>query len=290
MPSRLKTAQPRISSYFDASQQKLFVRNDFNEILSSNHDTWKLAQSTTVTEFIHFLTTNGKLHRVNLRSTSYSGITRYAWGNVTPNQIALSLRKRSYLTHATAVFLHGLTDQLPKIVYVNAEQSPKPTPSGTLTQAGIDRAFSNHERQSNYIFEYRKTKFVLISGKSTGRLEVDTILGPNSELLDVTKIERTLIDIAVRPIYSGGPYQVLEAYRAAKDRISVNTLVATLKKLAYVYPYHQAIGFYMQRAGYPQNQCDKLKNIGMQFDFYLTHYITDKLHSQEWRLFYPKGF
>jgi len=46
----------------------------------------------------------------------------------------------------------------------------------------------------------------------------------------------------------------------------------------------------MQRAGYAQNQYDKLKGIGMEFDFYLTHHITDKIYSREWRLFYPKGF
>lgn len=203
--------------------------------------------------------------------------------------MALSLKRGAYLSHATVVFLHGLTDLLPKILYVNAEQSAKPSSPGELAQAALDRAFSNTERRSNYIFEYRKTEFVLISGKFTNRLEVGTIRGPNSEILELTKLERTLIDICVRPIYSGGPYQVLEAYRAAKDRVSVNTIVATLKKLGYMYPYHQAIGFYMQRAGYPESQYSKLKQLGLHLDFYLTHHITDKVYDSDWRLYYPKG-
>ena len=94
----------------------------------------------------------------------------------------------------------------------------------------------------------------MISGKNTNRLGVEEIVGPNSERLQVTNLERTLIDIVVRPAYAAGIIEVIKAYRAAKDRMSVNKLLEILKKLDYVYPYHQAIGFLMQQAGYPQEK------------------------------------
>jgi len=215
---------------------------------------------------------------------------RYAWGEVSDFAIAASLRPGAYLSHGSAVFLHGLTQQIPKTIYVNKEQSPKFHSAAPLTQGALELAFSRPQRRSKYSFEVRQSSIVLLSGKNTGRLEVVPLQTPTGETLEVTGIERTLIDITVRPSYAGGIYQILEAYKSAKDRLSVNTLIATLKKLDYMYPYHQAIGFYMERAGYEPSRYERLRDLGLNFDFYLAHDIRDRDYSPLWRLYFPKGF
>jgi len=225
-----------------------------------------------------------------MSSEKYREIVRYTWKKVSPYQLALSIRGSAYLSHGTAVFLRGLTDQIPTTIYVNAEQSPKESGGLPLTQKNIDLALSRQQRTSNYNFTHEGQRFVLISGKNTARLEVANLTGPFGEPLDVTKVERTLIDIAVRPYYSGGIYHVLEAYKKAKDRVSVTTLVATLKKLNYTYPYHQVIGFYMQRAGYEETWYNLLKKMGLTFDFYLTYGMQNREYDSKWRLYFPKGF
>jgi predicted transcriptional regulator of viral defense system len=128
-----------------------------------------------------------------------------------------------------------------------------------------------------------------LHGQRTEGLGVIDREGEDGELFRVTDMERTLIDIVVRPIYSGGATQILEAYRLARNIVSIKKLVTYLKKMNYVYPYHQAIGFYLNKAGvYKESDMKQLRTLGLKYDFYLEHNMDDPGYSKEWRIFFPK--
>jgi hypothetical protein len=261
-------------------------------ILFKRAGEWRLAANTTVDKFAGFLLEATAMRMVSIvpvGETSYRTATRYVWADASPYAVAATLAPQAYLSHGAAVLLHGLSDQLPRTICVSREQSPQSRKADTLTQVGIDKAFLQPERMSNALFTYDDFQFVLLHGKNTGRLEVGTITH-GREQLPVTKLERTLIDITVRPAYAGGVYQVLEAYRRAQPDMSTSILLATLKKLDYVYPYHQAIGFYMQRAGYKPEQYERLRSLGLNNDFYLAHGLREREFDSAWRLHFPKGF
>jgi len=138
------------------------------------------------------------------------------------------------------------------------------------------------------IAKFSQIEAYLLNGKNLNRLEV--IDYPyNDIILPITSMERTLIDIAIRPNYSGGVNEVLNAYQMAKGRFSVNRLVATLKAMKYVYPYHQVIGFYLERAGYKKELIRLLEKIPIDYKFYLTYQIKNKDYSKKWNLYFPKG-
>jgi hypothetical protein len=103
----------------------------------------------------------------------------------------------------------------------------------------------------------------------------------------LTDVERTLIDIAVRPSYAGGAKNVARAYRNAKARLSVPRLAKMLEQLEYVYPYHQAIGFYLQTAGQPSSTLQPLRDFGLKFDFYLEHGTKHSQFDPTWRIHFP---
>jgi hypothetical protein len=283
-------AAPVIFEAFHALRMRAFKESDLAAILMRNRGTWNIPEYVTVDRFITFLLEEGELQRAELKASAGRDLLRFTWGAASPLSVAVSIRPDAYLSHGTAVYVHDLTQQLPRTIYVNKEQSYKPKSTFPLTQQTLDRAFSRPQRRSALSYSYGEWSFVLISGKNTNRLEVSPTPISNTEEVDVTRIERTLIDIAVRPAYAGGMFHVLEAYRIAKDRMSVSTLIATLKRLDYVYPYHQAIGFYMARAGYEPSRYERLLSLGTDFDFYLGYDIKQKQYDAKWRVFYPQGF
>jgi predicted transcriptional regulator of viral defense system len=288
--SRLQIAKSDIVKAFEEAGKKVFWPSDISAILEQHRAFWRLAKDTTTAKFLHFLLNKTDLHLEYFEPLNHpntSGISRYVWKEASAYEIAVSMKHGAYLCHGTAMFLHGLTEQIPARIYVNSEQSPKPG-SGHLTQEGINRAFAGKQRESKFVFKFGDSEALLLWGKNTGQLGVID-MKYSATTLRVTSLERTLIDIAVRPSYAGGLFQVLDAYRGAKDRVSVGTLLATLKKLDYVYPYHQAIGFYMQKAGYAKDQYSRLRSLGLEYDFYLAYGLKDKKYDPDWRLFFPKS-
>jgi len=288
--TRFQIAKSDIVSFFEGYDKEILSYYDISRILDQNREFWRLQRSLTTPRFIELLTesTNLKSHELDFARKKY---WRFTWGDVSVYKLALGLERNTYFTHYTALYWHNLTDQIPKTIYVNYEQPKKRYVSNTLLQTNIDRAFRNSQRESRNIASIGDYKICILNGKFTNRLGVIDMVTPENENIELTDIERTLVDIVVRPTYSGGIHEVLNAYRKAEKRVSVNKLSAMLRKLNYIYPYHQAIGFFLQRAGvYRESQVQLLKNFDFKYDFYITHKMGDTEYSKEWRLYYPKGF
>jgi predicted transcriptional regulator of viral defense system len=288
--TRIEIAKQDIVKLFEDHQNHVFKRSQIEEILHKNRGSWRLTQSMTASDFLNFLLNKTKLKVIKLDFPSRAE-TRYVWGDVSAYQLALSLKQNSYLTHYTAMFFHDLTQQIPKTIYLNFEQPVKYNPGSTLEQKNIDWAFRQKARVSNNIASYGEQRICILNGRETGMLGVVNQYDEYGREIKITNIERTLIDIAVRPFYAGGIYEVLNAYRRAKGKFSINKMLAMLKQLNYVYPYHQAIGFYMTRAEvYKESFLKLFSKFKMEYDFYLTYQMKNIEYSKEWRLYYPKGF
>jgi predicted transcriptional regulator of viral defense system len=288
--STIEKAQAPISAFFERATHKAFRPNKLRDILETNRAIWGIAPSISLGKFVSHLTQHAVLREVKL-SFPHRCETIYTLGELKAHELAMALKPTGYLTHYSAMGLHGLTQQIPRNVYLNVEQPPKLRPGGGLEQQAISRAFQSKPRVSSNVADYGEARILLLSGKHTGGLGVVSMPGEGVQQIRVTGVERTLIDAAVRPFYSGGVFEVREAYRRARKTVNAALLAELLKRLDYIYPYHQAIGLYMEKAGcYSAEEMASMEAFGLQYDFYLTHQMKKPEYSSRWRIYFPKGF
>lgn len=284
-------AKSKIVAELNAQESPVFKHSELSGLFELNRANWAVPQSMSFEAFLDYLQKNSKLRRHRLEFPNRPE-TVFAWGEVSAFCIANAVKPKSFLSHYSAMEVHELTDQSPEIIYVNQEQRPQPRPSQAPTQATVDRAFKGKQRLSKNIARLGKRRVCLLNGKSTGNIGVIQAMDSNGCPIHVTSVERTLIDITVRPAYSGGIYEVLGAFKRAADRVQVNQLLAYLRKMDFAYPYEQAIGFYMERSGaYPDRRLKQIEaECNRELDFYLGYGIKESDYSSRWRIFFPTGF
>jgi hypothetical protein len=298
MASRIQIAKPDIVKEFSQGAHVLRAR-DVATVFDQKRDFWRLTKSMSLTAFVRFMT-----EKTDLREVSYQfpqrHVSGYTWGDVPVLETLLSLVEGSYLSHYTALRIHGLTEQVPKTIYFTKEKSSG-SASGRATsdlydQSAIDTAFSRPPRASKNEIELPKeqVRVVMLESSYQGGLGVTSGEvnwgGARPLKLRYTSLERTMIDVVVRPFYAGGVFEVAKAFENAKTTLSGNTMLAMLKRMAFGYPYHQAIGYYLERAGYKPTVVDLFRRIPMERDFYLSHNMGKTAYNNRWRLFVPEGF
>lgn len=273
-----------LSKLLQQHLQEWFIGDDKN----ISGATVVIAQSFGVNAVTEAIVKAGVLKKAVL-PFPYREDIRYLFGEVDILDLVQSLNGVGYFTHFSAIHLNNLTEQIPKTIYFNVEQRTSGG-MGQLTQEALDRAFKANPRISSNVVEYKGTRIVKVNGRNTNCLGVSTNRRANAGALRVSDCERTLIDATVRPAYSGGIAVVAKAFELAKDRVSINKLTSYLRKLRYVYPYHQAVGFYLERAGYEEPLLKLLDQFPTEYDFYLQHAMKSPVLNKRWRLYVPKGF
>lgn len=291
--SQFDISYPTIEKYFDNSSKKSFSEHLLNEMFSQMRETWKIPDGKRFLNFIEFLQNKEVLLKTGFSDEENHKRFIYTWKTEDDFTTISGLKMNAYFSHYSALFIHQLTLQIPKTFYLNSEHATDAVTTtkssrSTLTQDAIDKAFLSPQRKSSVAYSYRDKKIFITNGKRTKKLGVIT-KNSKDQCFEYTDLERTLIDIAIRPVYAGGVFEVLEAFKKAKPKLDVEKMAGYLKKLDYIYPYHQVIGFYLEKAGYSENDL-KLFVKKMEFDFYLTYDIRNKAYSERWKLYYPKGF
>ena len=280
-----------VEKYFDQGNIKSFSERTLQELYLKKRDEWKIPVTKYATQFIAYLQKKGVLFMTSFSGEENRKKIIYSWKTQDDYTVMSGLKNGSYFSHYSAMFMHQLTLQIPKTYYLNFEHTSEMKPQSgqvNLTQDAIDKAFSHSQRKTTVSYSFKDWKVFILNGKKTNKTGVLKQLS-KEQSYEYTDLERTLIDIAIRPVYAGGVFEVLGAYKNAKEKVDVIKLEKYLRKMDFIYPYHQIIGFYLEKSGYSEKDLslfDKKKNL----KFYLTYDIRNKDYSERWKLYFPKEF
>ncbi len=236
-------------------------------------------------DFVEYIKEICKVVEVNSMNENMSVIPLYIKANADIYDMAAASSRSSYFSFYTAIMIHGLTLQLPKHIYMTNERNNYIAYNNTLRQEAIDVAFKKKPRQTANIRTIQNYKLHLINGQSNNRLGVVSF----RDRYSVTDVERTIIDSVSRPFYAGGVTQVLEAFSKAKNVMDIDKLVFYYNQMHFIYPYYQAIGFYLDKAGYDSYALAPFLKMKQVHKFYLTYNMRFTEFDPRWSLFYPRG-
>lgn len=271
LPNYLSTLPPAVYTLTGLSE----IIYDYAKAINTRLDSDPL-------DYIHYYTQQNLITNIVLTG-SQQDINRYTLHPPSPLAVALSLKNGVYFSHHTAAWLHGLLPQDPTTYYVAFEVPASHSKGGDLQQANIDAAFSKPQRKSNTIYIWEGLTFMLLHSLEIGPKSIEKRDG-----IRLTSLERTLLEMTMRPAYSGGPMMILRAYQEALPRISVKKLLDLLKRLELIYPYHQSIGFYLTQAGYKGPELKQLARWPRPYRFYLDYQMEAPCFDLKWNVYYPR--
>jgi len=215
-------------------------------------------------------------------------------------EIAYSLWPNSYFCNLTAIFHHGLTNQVPRVSYIakegkgrSADEAKRKKKINLSDQQIFDSFIKPHRVTKN---QFILPKGALVLTERVYREETGVVsVGKENKLLPegarVTCLERALIDACINPQYNGGIASVVEYFREASGRIDGRKLVQIYRKLSFAYPYWQSIGFICDRTGIKRTADTIYRSFKATNKFYLDHNAkTSWKYDDKWHIHYPEIF
>lgn len=167
------------------------------------------------------------------------------------------LAPKGYYCNITSIYYHGLTNQVPSVVYMCKESignAPRSRPD-KLSDFQIRKVFIKGPRLSKQIYQNDQGKVVLIAREKGS--DIGVIALPHSHTTfpadsRITSLERCLIDAVVAPHYNGGLPSLMEFFENAADQLDVKKIVQLYQHSEFLYPFHQSLGFFLAHSGQKQ--------------------------------------
>ena len=286
-----------IEAAFRGSRQKIFSRAEIGRLIDLNTDAWLVtapsangkstvkrkgqtipSTSDGQNAILKALLEHTKLQRVRM-PFPYRTDTRFTWDEVPTYELIQSLSSRrifqSLHRHALArpnrsaskndLFQRGATSVCRRRKAIARRHRP---------------AFRGKCRTSNNVITFRDLRICRLNGGNTHQLGVVDFKTENGEKIRITDVDARSSMLSCAPSTPAASAKS-QGHSALLRTGSVKKLAEYLRKLNFTYPYHQAIGFYLEHAGnYKASQIKLMQRFPIEYDFYLNYQLKNPAHNE----------
>ncbi|MCB9538087.1 MAG: hypothetical protein H6704_17675 [Myxococcales bacterium] len=283
-----RRSQALIEADFDGEPRSIYRARDLETILRARYDAWGLSRFDDVGKLIATMERRGWLQPVSLQFPRRR-LNFLVWRQANAFELPAAVSPHAFLSHYTALVLHDLTDDQPKTIYLAEPRPSRRATKEDLGQEVIDAAMEASPVLSKNRAEFGGYEIVWLETEVPERVQVSQAVEVGGRSLRVSTIEKTLLDAVVRPEYCGGVHQLPAAFRRATEALSINRLVKLLRGLQPRFPYHQALGFLLERAGYDAKLLKALRALddGEHSFFVGRGSKATMAFDASWRVHYP---
>ena len=285
-----KSIRKKLSEHFSTPVRHKHLQEHADRIIGQT-------RYSVVDNLIRDLRKNGVVNSYDITAKDGKTVTLYCsrkLDKLNPYEIAQAMFPQGYFCNLSSIYYHSLTNQVPKAIYICYEKKPaKRKKVNTVNNNELRRAFIKPHRHTNHVYTLDDYKVVVVERARISNSGVVESHPPGTLLPNksrVTCIERAMIDAVVSPHYNGGIVSVYTYFRNAWNMLDMARLIKIYRRLDFVYPYSQSIGFLLDRAGMPKYASVIYKNFPPERSFFVDHDAkTTWVYDEKWKLYYPAG-
>lgn len=217
---------------------------------------------------------------------------------ITDDHIIYYLLSDLLLSHQTSAYFNNLTDDLGNTFFVNKFSKENPincfnNKIKKLDQKSINKSFEKPMRKSSLIYNLsingNDNKIFFLNSRPNTKKYSNKIQKYNYNLF-INSIEKTLLDITVRPSYLKDWKELIKIYRNSINKININKFIEVFKEANYIYPYHQSIGFLLESTGHSLDTYEYFYSLPKKNDFFIFYNsdLSKMDYNKKWKIYHPK--
>lgn len=276
--------------------KKLLLYDELSKYLFENYNVAKnITKFISKNNFIKIISISTKNKHI---PNKLFHDTKLNPGSITIFDIALSLRKNSYLTGYKLLSLLGWTDYIPKVIHVNwIRGSIKNKKNEEIDNDIIQKIAYKQRSISSLKIKYEEYEIIILSGQLFPKNYIHHFITRHNipQIPNYSNIfipERLIIECLINHHYFGGADLVWKIGLEQFKKINHSKLIKIFDEMQLNYPYANSIGYWLEKSSIDSKYLSIWENkVNRNIKFHL--FMGDRerrLFNEKWNLYIPKRF